>query len=76
MYQPVKSAFGQSLGRFFASVVPTTPYLDEYVKRPLSRAILWAPARMVDLAEEMLAAWQRDESRGTPTSPYTMPIIL
>lgn len=77
MYQPVKAAFGESLGRFFASgVVPTTKYLDEYAKRPLSRAILWAPARMVDLAEEMLASWQRDDSRGDPTSPYTMPIIL
>jgi len=31
---------------------------------------------MVDLAEDMLASWMRDDSRGDPTSPYTMPIIL
>ena len=77
MYQPVKIGFGNYLGRFFnCGVVPTTKYLTEYAKRPLSKAILWAPGRMVDLAEDMLAAWMRDDSRGDPTSPYTMPIIL
>lgn len=77
MYQPVKVGFGGYLGRFFASgIVPTTKYLGEYVKRPLNQAILWAPGRMVDMAEEMLAAWQRDDSRGSPTPAYSMPVIL
>ena len=77
MYEPLKVAFGQYLGQFFAGgIAPTTRYLTEYVRRPLNQAILWAPGRMVDLAEEMLAAWQKDDSRGSPTAPYTMPIIL
>jgi len=77
MYEPVKVGFGRYLGRFFAGgIVPTTRYLTEYVKRPLHQAILWAPGRMVDLAEEMLAAWQRDDSRGAPTPAYSMPIML
>ena len=77
MYEPVKIAFGQYLGHFFSGgIAPTTRYLTEYVRRPLNQAILWAPGRMVDMAEEMLAAWQRDDSRGKPTPGYTMPVIL
>lgn len=77
MYEPVKVAFGQYLGAFFASgIAPTTKALTEYVQRPLNQAMLWAPGRMVDLAEEMLAAWQRDDSRGEPTPAYSMPVIL
>lgn len=77
MYQPVKIAWGEYLGQFFnCGIVPTTKALNEYAKRPLNQAIVWAPSRMVDLAEEMLAAWQRDDSRGKPTLAYTTPIIL
>lgn len=78
MFEPVKIGFGEYLVQFFnTGLVPTTKYLTEYAKRPVHQAILWAPGRMVDLAEEMLGAWQRDDSRGpSPTPAYTMPIIL
>jgi hypothetical protein len=76
VYEQSKAAIGQSLGAFFNNIAPTTKALTDYVKRPLPQAILWAPGRMVDLAEDMLASWQRDDSRGDPTKPYTMPIML
>lgn len=76
MFEPVKHGFGQYLGGMFSSLSPTTKALAEYVQRPLNQAMLWAPGRMVDMAEEMLQAWQRDDSRGDPTPAYTMPVIL
>lgn len=76
MYEPVKAAFGQSLGGFFNLISPTTKALGAYVLRPLPQAILWAPGRLVDMAEDMLASWQRDDSRGKPTPAYTLPVLL
>jgi len=76
MLQPVKEALGQFLGRFFATVVPTTNPLQPYVLRPLAKAIVWAPARMIDAAEEMLALWIRANLDGGPTSPPDLPVLI
>lgn len=76
MLQPIKIAFGQFLGRFFTSVVPTTKPLEGFVVRPLSKAIAWAPARMIDAAEDMLALWMRTDMDNAPTTPPELPAII
>lgn len=76
MFEPVKAAFGNYMGGFYSSLVPTTKGMQEYVARGLAKSIVWAPARMVDAIEEMLSTWQRNDTDGTPTQPPEMPIIF
>lgn len=76
MLEPVKAAFGQFVGRYFASLVPTTRPLERYVQRELDDAIKWAPARMVDQVEEMLSQWFRADHGPGPTKPPELPAIL
>lgn len=76
MLQPVKIAFGGFLGRYFESVVPTTKPLEGFVSRTLSKAIAWAPSRMIDAAEDMLALWMRTDMENAPTTPPELPAII
>ena len=76
MLEPVKDAFGQFMGRFYGEIVPTTKPLTPYIARGLSKAIVWAPSRMVDSAEEMLAAWQRNDTDSATTRPADMPVMI
>lgn len=64
------------MGLFYASVVPTTKSLTAFVTRGLAKSIVWAPSRMVDSAEDMLASWQRNDTDTTTTTPANMPVII
>jgi len=76
MLEPVKIAFGQYLGQYFAGIVPTTRPLEGYVRRPLAQAVVWAPARMIDAAEEMLSMWLRADLTNATTTPPELPAII
>ncbi|AMK75626.1 hypothetical protein [Methylomonas denitrificans] len=76
MLEPVKVGIGEYLSGFYASLVSTTKPMDEYIQRGVARSIAWAPSRMVDSAEEMLAAWQRNDTDSAPTRPPKLPVIL
>ena len=39
MLQPVKAAFGEYMGGFYGSIVPTTKALERYVMRDLAKSI-------------------------------------
>jgi len=76
MLEPVKAAFGQFMGRFYAEIVPTTKPLEAYITRGLAKSIVWAPSRMVDSAEEMLQTWQRNDTDNATTKPANMPVMI
>lgn len=76
MFEPLKVGFGEYLTGFYASLVPTTKPMGEYIQRGIAKSIVWAPSRMVDSAEEMLAAWQRNDADSAPTRPPKLPVIL
>lgn len=76
MLEPVKAAFGQFMGRFYVEIVPTTQPLEGYVARGLAKSIVWAPSRMVDMAEEMLGSWQRNDTDSATTKPANMPVMI
>lgn len=76
MLQPVKTAFGQYMAGFYSSIIPTTKSLNEFVARGLDKSIVWAPARMVDAVEDMIATWQKNDPDGMPTQPPKMPVII
>lgn len=76
MFEPIKEAYGKFMGRFYQSIVPTTKPMHEYIARGLDKSIAWAPTRMVDSVEDMLASWQRNDTDGGPTKPARMPVIF
>lgn len=76
MFEPVKAGFGEFMGQFYASIVPTTKPLQAYVERGLAKSVAWAPARMVDAAEEMLSSWQRNDTSPQASKPADLPVIL
>lgn len=76
MFEPVKDGFGRYMGRFYSDLIPTTRPLEEFVVRSAGKAIMWAPARMVDAAEEMLKLYARDDIEPGATKPFSMPIMF
>jgi hypothetical protein len=76
MFEPVKIGFGEYMTAFYNSLVPTTKPMQEYVTRGVGKSIAWAPARMIDAAEEMLASWQRNDTDSTDTQPAKLPAII
>ncbi|NYT68789.1 hypothetical protein [Pusillimonas noertemannii] len=76
MFEPVKAAFGEFMGGYYRSLAPTTKPMHEYVNRGLDKSIAWAPSRMVDAIEDMLASWQRNDTDSAPTRPAKMPVVF
>ncbi|MNO45298.1 hypothetical protein D3C76_355620 [compost metagenome] len=76
MFEPVKVGLGEFLQGFYGQVAPTTRSLQEFVGRGFPYCFAWAPARMVDLAGDMLAAWQRNDTGQAPTRPPKLPAVL
>jgi hypothetical protein len=78
MLQTIKAEFGHYMRRFYDGLVPTTKALEEYTARGFERSCAWAPARMVDAVEDMLASWRRNlnAATDTPSSTAFLPVIL
>lgn len=72
---PLKQAFSEYMARFYAGLYPDTSAMQEYTARGIARSIVWAPDRMVDAAEEMLASYRKN-SNGPQGSNSLFPIIL
>ena len=76
MFEPVKAGLGRYMGRFYADLIATTRPLEEFVARGVGKSVMWAPARMVDAAEEMLKLYARDDIEPGPTKPFALPIMF
>ncbi|WNB74546.1 hypothetical protein [Methylomonas koyamae] len=76
MFEPLKVGVGEYLTGFYGTLVATTHPMQEYVQRGVAKSIAWAPSRMVDAAEDMLAAWQRNDTDSATTRPAKLPVIL
>jgi hypothetical protein len=76
MFEPVKAGFGQYMARFYGELIATTRPLEEFVLRGVGKSVMWAPARMVDAAEDMLSLYARDDLDEGPTKPFAMPIMF
>lgn len=51
------------MARFHAGIYPDTKAMEAFASRELSRAIMWAPGRMVDKAEDMLLSYQKNANQ-------------
>jgi hypothetical protein len=76
MFEPVKIGFGEFMTEFYNSLVPTTKAMEEFTARGVGKSIAWAPGRMIDAAEDMLASWQRNDTDSSATRPAKLPVII
>jgi len=76
MLGPIKIAFAQYLVRYHAQLKPTTTGIGRYLKRDVRQGIVWAPSRMVDQAQDMLALWIKASINGASTRPPDLPVIV
>jgi hypothetical protein len=76
MFEPVKIGFGEFMTEFYNSLVPTTKAMEEFTARGVGKSIAWAPGRMIDAAEDMLASWIRNDTDSAPTQPAKLPVVI
>ena len=76
MFEPVKAGLGEFMQGFYREIAPTTKPLQEFVNRGFPYCVAWAPTRMVDKVEDMLAAWQRNDTNQAATRPPKLPVII
>lgn len=57
---PLKLAFSDYMKKWYNGIYPDTKAVQEFVQRGLERSVVWAPDRMVDLAEDMLKSYQKN----------------
>lgn len=76
MFEPVKVGIGEFLQGFYAELSATTPALKEFKQRGFANCFAFAPSRMVDQANEILASWQKNDSTGKPTTPAKLPAVI
>lgn len=76
MFEPVKEGLGNFMQGFYRNLAPTTTPMHEFVQRGFPYCFAWAPSRMIDKTEEMLAAWQKNDTNQAPSTPPKMPVVL
>lgn len=76
MFEPVKAGLGVFMQGFYKTVVPNTTPLKEFVTRGFPYCAAWAPSRMVDKVEDMLGAWQRNDTMQAATRPPKLPVMI
>ncbi|MEJ7804442.1 MAG: hypothetical protein WKG03_00760 [Telluria sp.] len=76
MRTPLEAGFGGYMSRFYVQLVADTPAMAEYIKRGLSKSVVWAPGRMIDSVEEMLAEWRKNDNEGGPSDSSMLPVMI
>jgi hypothetical protein len=72
-----KAAFGEFMGRFYASLRGSTPALREYASRGLVRSVAFVKDRTIDDVESMLATWRESKiAEGITPTTACIPMIL
>jgi len=74
-FQQQQIAFGRYLANWFATLYADTPALKEFKARPVAEAIKWAPARMIDAAQDMLEQYRKNEN-GAAGASTKLPVVL
>ena len=73
---PVKEAFSAYMVRWYGGLYADTNAIHEYASRGVEKSIIWVPGRMVDAAEEMLAAYRRNDNEGLPGHRSKLPVVM
>lgn len=70
-----QEAFSRYMIDWFNGIYADTAAVGEFKRRAVAEAIKWAPSRMIDEAEGMLAQYRKNEN-GPPGKSTKLPIIL
>lgn len=73
---PVKEAFSLYLKRWFDDIYVDTESVEEYASRSFDKAVMWAPANMVDAVEDMLKSYQKNNTTGVPGANAKFPMVI
>jgi len=74
---PTRAGFVRWLERFYnEDLYANTPSLVEYAARGFPKCAVWAPGRMVDQVEDMLAAWRKNDTSGQDKPTPYLPIMV
>jgi len=73
---PLKAAFGRYLGAFYEQMIGDTPAVAEFARRGFAKSAVWAPGRMVDQVEDMLATWRKNDTEGQPKPNPYLPVMI
>lgn len=72
----LRYGYARWLDAFHRYFAPTTRATEEWVQRDLATAIVMAPGRMVDSAEDMMAAWRKNDNTGQPGMSSHLPVVI
>lgn len=70
-----KEAFGWYMVGWFNQLYTDTPDAKEFRARRPAQAMQWAPSRMLDKVESMLAQYRKNEN-GPPGATTKLPVVL
>jgi hypothetical protein len=73
---PIKIAFGHYLRGFHSQLIADTRATVEFASRDFSKAAVWAPGRMIDQVEDMLASWRKNDTSQAARPNTALPIII
>ncbi len=76
MFYPIKAAYGAYIGRWHAGLLGDTKSTREFAARPLGRAAMFVPGRMIDQAEDMLESYRKNENTTEPGKNTILPIAM
>lgn len=72
---PLKTAFSEYLHRWYKLLYGATKSGQEFIDRGFAHGCQWVPGRMVDSADQMLAAYQKNDN--APQGKNTkLPVVL
>lgn len=74
-FDQINAAWGQYMNRWFSELYANTKPVEGFRTRPFSKAVMWAPMRMIDAAEDMLAAYRKNMN-GPDGANTLFPIVL
>lgn len=75
-FHDIKAGVSAYMRSWYASLYPDTPGVQEYVLRGIQRGIMWAPGRMVDSVEDMLASYRKFKNSDTPNAGALLPVVI
>jgi len=74
-FDQIRAAWGQYMNRWFSELYANTKAVELYRMKDFSQAVKWAPSRMIDSAETMLAAYRKNVN-GQEGANAMFPIVL
>jgi len=74
-FDQIRAAWGQYMNRWFDELYANTKAVELYRQKPFSQAVMWAPSRIIDAAQDMLAAYRKNVN-GPEGANAMFPIVL